>query len=298
MIVTEIYNGQGLGNQLVCYATTRAIANDKGFDFGIMNPHKLKCLDFMDLDFGLPVIGGSSPYEGAPPTTLPNGITNYFRERDVRHPNGSDIRLDDPQLELILDNTKIDGVLQSEKNFINRKNEIKQWFKVKPEFDCHDYSNDNICVINFRGGEYANVPQFFLNKNYWDNAVNRMLQINPNFQFIVITDDVRRASQFFPNYKVLHYGIGVDYSIIKNAYYLILSNSSFAYFPTFTSETIKYIIAPKYWGRHNISDGYWSCGYNIYHNHNYIDRNNNIFTYDECILEFEDYKKNNKNLWL
>ena len=50
MIVTEIYNGQGLGNQLACYVTTRVLAIDKNYEFGIMNPHKLKCKDFMTLD--------------------------------------------------------------------------------------------------------------------------------------------------------------------------------------------------------------------------------------------------------
>jgi len=290
MIITEIYNGQGLGNQLACYVTTRVVALDKGFDFGIMNHHKFKCLDFMDLNFGLPVVGGSSPYEGSPPTTLPEGITNYFREKDIRHPNGSDIRIDDPLLELINDNTKIDGVFQSEKRIIHRKEEIKKWLRVKPEKDCYDYSNENICVINFRGGEYANVPEFYLSRSYWENAINRMREINPNFEFIVITDDVGRAKQFFPNFQVLHFDIAKDYTIIKNAHYLILSNSSFPYFATLTSETIKYILAPKYWGRHNISDGYWSCGYNIFQNHNYIDRDNNLFTYEECVKEFDEYK--------
>lgn len=298
MIVTEIYNGQGLGNQLSCYITTRVVALDKNFDFGIMNPHKFKCLDFMDLDFGLPVVGGSSPVEGAPPTILPEGIHHYFREKDIRHPNGSDIRLDDPLLEQIEDNTKLDGVFQSEKRIYHRKEEIKQWLKVKSEFDCYDYSNENICVINFRGGEYSNVPNFFLNKKYWENAINRMKQINPNFEFIVITDDILRASWFFPDFKVMHFNIAKDYTIIKNAHYLILSNSSFPYFATLCSDTIKYILAPKYWGRHNISDGYWSCGYNIYQNHNYIDRENNLFTFEECVEEFNKYKNINKNLFV
>ena len=35
MIVTEIYKGQGLGNQLWCYITTRVMAKDKGYNFGI-----------------------------------------------------------------------------------------------------------------------------------------------------------------------------------------------------------------------------------------------------------------------
>lgn len=78
MILTEIYNGQGLGNQLACYVTTRVVAKDKGYDFGIKSPEKFKCLDFMDLDFGLPVNGGTIPAEGQPPLTLPDGNTPLF----------------------------------------------------------------------------------------------------------------------------------------------------------------------------------------------------------------------------
>jgi len=298
MIVTEIYNGQGLGNQLACYVTTRVVAKDKGLDFGIKNPEKFKCLDFMDLEFGNSVIGGTIPHEGAPPTTLPDGIEHYFRERDVRHPNGSDIRIDDPLLDVIKDNTKIDGVFQSENKIIHRKEEIKQWLKIKSEKDCYDFASNDICVLNFRGGEYASVPNFHLPKTYWDHAVNRMLEINPRFRFVVITDDVGRASQYFPTFEVHHFDISKDFSIIKNAHYLILSNSSFPYFATLMNENVKYILAPKYWGRYNISDGYWSCGYNIFQNHNYIDRNNNLFTFDECKKEFEEYKMKNHHLWV
>jgi hypothetical protein len=296
MIVTEIYNGQGLGNQLACYVTTRVIAENMGYDFGIMNPQKFKCLDFMDLNFGKEVHGGNGP-EGGPPTTLPDTIIHYFREKEIRHPNGSDIRIDDENLLKIQDNTKIDGVFQSENTIFHRKEEIKKWLKVKEHKDCYDFSSENICIINFRGGEYRGVPDFFLPPKYWSDSVGRMKVINPDFRFVVITDDVITAKYFFPNFEVYHFDIATDYTIIKNAHYLILSNSSFAYFPTLTSETVKYIIAPKYWGRYNISDGYWSCGYNIYRNYNYIDRNNQIFSYEECLKEFEDYKNNHK-LWI
>jgi hypothetical protein len=60
---------------------------------------------------------------------------------------------------------------------------------------------------------------------------------------------------------------------------------------------MKYILAPKYWGRYNISDGYWSCGYNIYRNHNYLDRDGNIFTYDQCVVEFKKYKELDPLFW-
>ena len=290
MIVTEIYNGQGLGNQLFCYITTRSIALENGYEFGIMNPHKFKCLDFLDLDFGKEVIGGSGP-EGGPPTQLPDGILNYYNEKQLNDSRfNCNITEIDEYLLSITDNTKIDGILQSEDYFIKRKNEIKKWLKVKSEKDCYDFSDENICIINLRGGEYRSVSDLYLTENYWSKAIDNMLKINPIFKFVVITDDVNAGKQMFPNYEVYHFNVGKDYSIIKNAHYLILSNSSFSYFPTWTSETVKYVIAPKYWARHNISDGFWSCGYNIYRDWNWMDRDGKIYSYDECISEKNKYK--------
>jgi hypothetical protein len=293
MIITEIYNGQGFGNQLACYVTTRVIAKDKGFDFGIMNPHKFKGSEFMNLDFGKSVIGGAGP-EGGPPTKLPDGIEYYFREwwEKKRLPNGSNIMLDDPGLDIIKDNTKIDGVLQSENKIIHRKSEIKDWLKVNPEKDNYTFSDPDTCILAFRGGEYRGVSDFFLRPQYWIDSVNHMLKINPKFKFVVVTDDPECARQFFPStFYITHSELWNDYTIIKNAHYLISSNSSFPYFATLTSDTLKYILAPKYWARHNISDGYWSCGYNIYRGYNYVDREGKIFSYDACVKEFEEYKK-------
>jgi len=291
MIITEIYNGQGLGNQLFCYVTTRTIALDKGFDWGIMNPHKFKCLDFMKLDFGNQVSGGDGP-EGGPPKSLPEGITNYYVEKKSTHPiHNCDVREFDSDLLLIPDNTKIDGNLQSEDYFIHRKNEIKKWLSVKEEKECYDFSSKDICVINLRGGEYRCFGFLYLTKVYWDNAIKNMIKINPNFRFVVVTDDIYAAKEMFPNFEVYHFDIGRDYSIIKNAHYLILSNSSFAFFPTWTSDTVKFIIAPKYWARHNISDGFWSSGYNLYRDWMWMDREGNLFSYDDCLRE------KNKNLY-
>jgi hypothetical protein len=291
MIVTEIYNGQGLGNQLFCYITTRSIALENGYEFGIMNPNKFKCLDFLDLDFGKEVIGGSGP-EGGPPTQLPDGILNYYYEKQLNDSRfNCNITEIDEYLLNIPDNTKIDGILQSEDYFIKRKSEIKNWLKVKPDSDCYEFSDENICIINLRGGEYRAVSDLYLTENYWSKAVDNMLKINPNFRFVVITDDVNAGKQMFPNYEVYHFNVGKDYSIIKNAHYLILSNSSFSFFPTWTSETVKYVIAPKYWARHNISDGFWSCGYNIYRDWNWMDRDGKLYSYDECISEKNKYKK-------
>lgn len=297
MIVTEIYNGQGLGNQLWCYASTRAIAKNKGYEFGIMNPERFKCLDFMEIDFGNTVIGGAGP-EGGPTTILPEGIKNYYQEKQILYPGTKiDIRIHDEKLVQVKDNTKIDGIMQDEQYILKYRDEIREWFKVKKEYECLEYASDDICIINFRGGEYVGIHDVFLPQKYWDDAVVEMQKINPNFKFIVITDDVITAKRFFPKYDVYHFDIAKDYSILNNAHYLIVSNSSFAFFPAWTSTKLKHCIAPKYWSRYNISDGFWSCGYNIFSFMTYLDRAGNIFSYEACLQEFEQYQKNHPRIF-
>lgn len=297
MIATELYKGQGLGNQLWCYVVTRVIAKDKGYDFGIKSPENFKGLDFMNLNFGEKVIGGSGP-EGGPPETLPKGITFYYNERKVIHPlNGCDIRICDQNLVNISDNTKIDGCMQDEQYIVHRKDEVKRWLRVQKEHEFYKFSDDNICIINFRGGEYAGVKDFFLPQKYWDDAIANMLKINKNFKFIVITDDTVTAKKFFPKFLVCHFNIAKDYVIIKNAKYLILSNSTFAWFPAWLSEKLKFCIAPKYWGRHNISDGFWSLGYNLTTGWYYQDRQGKLYDYQSCLSELKAYIKRNSSYY-
>lgn len=282
MITTEFYDGQGLGNQLWSYVTTRVIALDRGYDFGITHPEKFLGNAFLKLDFGKKI----------------EGVTHHYDEKKIIHPlNGSDIRTYDENLVYVADNTKIDGYMQDEQYILHRKEEIKKWLAVEKEFDCYDYSKDDICIINFRGSGYVQEKDFFLTKKYWKDAIANMRKINPNFRFVVVTEDVRTAKKFFPDFEVNHWTIAKDYSVIKNAHYLILSNSSFAQFPVLTSETLKYAIAPKYWGRHNISDGYWSLGYNIMTGLHYQDRKGNLQDYDSCLAELKEYEAKNKDIF-
>jgi len=294
MIVTELCNGQGLGNQLWSYVVTRVIALDRGFDFGIMSPEKFKGKDFMSLDFGKEVIGGEGP-EGEPPIKLPHGILTYYVEKDTWHSKYKcDIRDYDPGLLSIDDNTKIGGYFQSENFIRHRKNEIRDWLRVSEAYDCYDFSHDDICILNIRGGEYKGNHDLILTRKYWTDAIRNMLDLNNKLEFTIITDDVKYAQKMFPQYRSFHFDIGKDYAIVKNARYLILSNSSFAFFPAWVSETVKYVIAPKYWARHNISDGFWACAFNLYRDWMWQDREGRLFTYEECEQEYNLYKVEHK----
>jgi hypothetical protein len=272
MIVNEMWNGSGLGNQLACYVTTRCIALDKGYDFGIIHPERFKGYNFLkNVYFGKPVIGGFTAVEGKPPNELPEGITNYYVEKSTWLPNGSNVSSYDPDLLAIPDNTKIDGLMQGEDYFKMHKEKIREWLKIDPI-----QLPEDLCIINFRGGEYAGVSDFFLRKKYWDDAMNNMMSIKKDIRFMVVTDDVVTARRFFdPTIYVTH-DIANDYRSIQSAHYLILSNSSFAFFPAWLNINVKYCIAPRYWGRHNISNGYWSLDQNYTEGWLYQDREGNL----------------------
>ena len=296
MLITEFYNGQGLGNQLACYVTTRVLALDLGYDFGVMHPERFKGADFMDLDFGQSVDGGFGP-EGGPPIELPNGIQNYIREKSEIHPvSGADIRGYDDSLRSISDNTKLDGLLQGEKYVMHRKTEIAKWLKIKNHSESIHIIESDVCVINYRGGEYVGVNEFHLNNKYWENAMDHMRNVKSTIRFIVITDDIISARKIFKNIQIYHFSIGGDYAVINNAHYLILSNSSFAWYPAWLNENLKFCIAPKYWGRHNVSDGYWSLGSNITSGWYYLDRVGQLSDYSECIEQLEKYENDNSKI--
>ena len=189
------------------------------------------------------------------------------------------------------DGTLLYGNMQDEKYLLPYKEEIKEWLRVKPEYEDYQFSKDNLCVINIRGGEYTGSPELYVNKKYWLHGMEYMKSIRADMEFVIITDDVEAANKILPGIPAYHGSLDQDYIRVKNAKYLLLSNSSFAFFPAFTSETVQKIVAPKYWARHNVSDGYWASEQNIYTGWKYLDKKGKVFTAEECRKELEEYKK-------
>lgn len=248
MIGTPLYKGQGLGNQLANYITVRCLALDKGFDFGVQFPENFKGHFFLNLDMGLPVINGITVVEGQTPEKLPDGFTSYYREAFI---NDGDY---DPKIRELGDNTLIHGNLQGVEYFKHRKDEIREWLKVQT-ID----TEKNVCVINFRGGEYKYVKDFFLPKSYWSKAIEMMIEERPDMQFEVHTDDYEEARKFFPDFTIIS-DIEINWRTLRYCHYAILSNSSFAILPVWLNENVKKVIAPWGFGRYNT--GQWLLSQN------------------------------------
>jgi len=310
MIVTEFYNGQGLGNQLWCYFVTRCIAYENKYEFGIQSNYKFKGQEFLEIDFGNEVIGGDGP-EGGPPNTLPNTIQNYYKELIIRHSNGLDISKLDDNLLNIKDNTKIDGNMQSINYIFKYKNIIKNWIKIKSEKNILDFSDQNICIIHIRGGDF-HASTSILYKDYYDNAIKEMSLINPNMIFYIVTDDYNFSKSLFPEIEIIgasktgqqdkfkanhHIGgpIWMDWTILLNAKNAIISASSFSFWPIWLNDNVN-VIAPMYWADYKNSDGYWSCGDSLIPNWQYLNRNGKLYTFDEC-LQLKLKYENNLNIY-
>ena len=295
MIGTEFIPGYGLGNQLFFYLTIRCLALEKGFDFGFVNPGQIgnvvqsqKGLYFMD------------PIEMGKEITR-DEMKDYtiYHEKEERLFMGNskhDMSLGcyisgaDKDLLKVADGTLIYGNMQAQEYFEKYRDQIRNWLHVKEEAESYEYTADDLCIINIRGGEYTNHPELYLDRKYYLNAIRNMKKINPNMRFMVVTEDEESAKKVLPEYECHHFDMGKDYVTIKNARYLIMCNTSFALMPVMSSTELKMAIAPKYWARHNISDGFWSSEQNIYSFLTYQDKKGKLFSADECRKELEEYK--------
>lgn len=265
MIIGIFHEGSGCGNQLFRYVATRVLATDKGYDWGMMNPKLFKGSSFMDLDMGKPIM------------EIELGVNNIWSEKKIVE-NGIDIRGYDPEFNFIGDHTIIDGEFQDPRYFEHRLPEVNEWLKVEPI-----EVPDDVCVIGFRGGEFALYPDLFLRHDYWEKAISKMQEINPEMKFQVHTDDEELARKFFPEFNIIH-SIGINWRSMRYAKYAIIANSSFYILPRllkhstdckYNDGTPKYCpkcpsvtIAPRCWARRNTK--VWSMPQNYYKQFTYI----------------------------
>lgn len=306
MITTNMTGN--FGNNMWYYVICRIIAEKSEYEWGV-NPNPthdyfngMNQMYFMNVDYGKQVIVNGKDQHGL---NTYEGIPNRYSDKHKEHSYLGDnclINMYDPEAFNISDNTMIHLISQSEDYLIDRKSEIIDWFKIKDEYK-QSYNNkltelnihldDNTCVINFRGGEYRSVQHLIARREYWRDSINHMLSINPNMKFVIITDDVDCAKSYIGNYPCYHVDIGFDYYVINQSKYTILSNSSFGWWAAWLNQYSKLIIAPKYWAKHNISNGYWSLGDSYTRCFMYMDRDGNISDYEICKSEAIGFYKNN-----
>lgn len=166
--------------------------------------------------------------------------------------------LGEVNIEDVTDGCFLNGFYQNDSYMIDYEDTIKkEWLPFKENLKelskllLEKYDVDKYCYIHFRGGDYKTIPQFFLPIDYYNEAINHITSIKDDTKFVIITDDIIEATNFFPNYDVISNEMEIDFYLLSNAKYSIIPNSSFSWWASWLNNNSEIIVAPNRWFNYN-----------------------------------------------
>jgi len=284
LIFSEFYEGQGLGNQLWVYAASRSIAEYLSVPFAIRGMDRFKGSNFLNIDTTVGITENQA--DALISRAIENKSIQNFLEISYYDPD-----LDyfssayDGRVKSLNGIVKLDGLFQSEKYFFGNLEKLKRYFVVKSEYLLKNYVHSDTAIINLRGGEYKRHKSLILPETYWTNAIENLSAQTGIDRFLVVSDDKPYAKALFPRYEIYQGGIADCYATICNAENLILSNSSFAYFPIKTGGNAKTVIAPQHWARFGNPHKRWASVANCYEGWLWQDIHGALKSYELCLPE-------------
>lgn len=277
MIATKFYEGQGLGNMLFCAITTKCIAKRNGYAYGTLNSKAFKGKHFISLDI-------------VEHECIEEDFEYRYTEKVILNHLGKDVSPLDEFMNNIPDGVWIDGTMQSVKYFEGFEKDIKDWLVIKEPIPPLD---EDICVCHVRGNDYRGAGITLLPKKYFEDAIEKMKEINPSMKFIAVTDDIELTKYLLGDVQIVgssfmkerdpysapHHTNGrtdVDFKILNGAKNLIIANSSFSFWGAYSNKNNPIIIAPKFWSAHNYDEPFWSTAEMQVPGWIYIDKNGNL----------------------
>ena len=301
MLAASIHEHAGLGNQIWRYVCCRVFAEDLGYEWGVSHPGWRG--KFLNIDWGKEV---SMNVEQDSDFQEGQGFDHYYKEmfEEFREVMGEKGR-PDPEFSKLKDNTYINGVFQRMNYIEKHRDKICSWLTYDDKYKVTEYSSDNICVIQLRGGDYT-TGHAMLPPEYYRAAMTHMRDNNPDIEFVIVTDDPNTARKMIPGvpivgsttseekdpdqkfiswYEYTGGPVSIDYSILNTAKYAIISASTFAFWPVWTNNELKNVIAPKYWFDWSRSNGWWRMQDSIVNDERWLwlDRDGDLYRSDTCI---------------
>lgn len=251
MVKSSFLDGQGLGNQLWLYAAVRGIAKEKNIPFSFDGYESFKGKDFLDIDLGQ--IDNKNE-------TFTILREKMYYDSDLKY-FASDY---DFSVNTLHGNTHLEGLFQSENYFYGRKDLISEWIVLSKEMLTYSKQFSDTCILNIRGGEYKRFKELILPKKYWEDAIHNVQSLTKVDKFLIVTDDKSYAKAMFPQFEVLDANVGECYAALYGAKSIIVSNSSFSYFPIKSRKDKPIVIAPYQWSRFNNNFDRWCAPCNYY----------------------------------
>ena len=254
------YNGR-LGNQMFQYAVCYALAKKLNTECFIPNENSKKikedgCYDFANNQW---IPYRLNLYDAFNITSEQKDnieIDNVYNEPHFHYSN---------TIDSIEDNTSVQGYFQSEKYFIDYKEDIINEFTFKDEilkeskdFINNNFDNNPIVAIHIRRGDNAiNNPNFPpISIEYIQEAINEFS--DQEYNFLIISDDIPYCKSIFPESNNLKFSTGksdlVDLCLMTLTDHNIISNSSYSWWGAYLNPNVnKKVIAPSNWFKDKIN---------------------------------------------
>lgn len=152
-------------------------------------------------------------------------------------------------------NIFLHGYFQSEKNFIDIRENLLNHFKPSEEFYNLIYSNyknilDKECVsVHVRRGNYKDLSHYhnLLDADYYYEALKQF----KNFKIFVFSDDIEYCKNIFSNYDCIYIQNNFDLYdlyLMSLCNHNIIANSTFSWWGAWLNQNKnKKIIAPSVW---------------------------------------------------
>lgn len=143
------------------------------------------------------------------------------------------------------DHINLHGYFQSEKYFVDYKQDIKREFSLKnPKYP--DKLDQEYIGLHVRRGDYLNYPDIHptCSLDYYQQA----LEMLPDKPVKIFTDDPEWCRKSFSGdrFEVSDKDFIEDFELLTKCSYNIIANSSFSWWGAWLSDSKK-VIAPKQW---------------------------------------------------
>lgn len=159
------------------------------------------------------------------------------------------------------------GYWQSEDYFMNVQDKVRNAFRFQGALSdrnqemLHTIKNTNSISIHVRRGDYINNPEVYkslgsiCNKQYFESAVEMVLQRVENPVFFIFSDDIQWVKENISINGPLHFinwnkqeNSYLDMQLISECKHNIISNSSFSWWAAWLNQySDKIVIAPAKW---------------------------------------------------
>ena len=228
-----------MGNQMFQYATLYSIAKTRKYEFGI--PYSLK---------------SPNPYINFCLNDAFNNLT-ALDSSNIQNPNKAQEHNFTYNAGIfgIPDHTDIIGYFQSEKYFIDYRQDLLKEFEFKTEIKntantIRQIGKKLAVSLHIRLGDYLNLTDKhpICTMEYYREALNH---IPDNAFLFIISDDNEKAAELFKDFKRPFCipdtkNQNVDMCLMTMCDYHIIANSSFSWWGAWLSES-KQVIAPSKW---------------------------------------------------